>query len=300
MAYRQFITWPDDLNCLVLLLFPDWMPLMWMRGVHKHAVRHDHCFRTVTQICANKETSLQEGKAEDPAACEDLTDIFYTPAWLFTCKRPVYFLQIAAAPSTQFLHMEAVPEGQQEILAHPQSFKILSWGASCTKLWTTRRKRWVYTFHRIKKSLREKGTSKGHWDGDASGACVQSRQAGPRLLGFVRCWCDRDMLEMCTVMYGAGTRLCLQGNSCMGRHPSLHPFLSTNSAETWQEGKQQFFIPFFVSRPPRRGPGTRRHSSTSSLPPHPILPCVVTTLLLPPSPQAVWDGNHHFPLAQWG
>lgn len=191
MAYRQFITWPDDLNCLVLLLFPDWMPLMWMGGVHKHAVRHGHCYRTVTQICANKETSLQEGKAEDPAACEDLTDIFYTPAWLFTCKRPVYFLQIAAAPSTQFLHMEAVPEGQQEILAHPQSFKILSWGANCTKLWTTRRKRWVYTFHRIEKSLREKGTSKGHWDGDASGACVQSRQAGPRLLGFVRCWCEQ-------------------------------------------------------------------------------------------------------------
>jgi len=95
MAYRQFTLWPDYLNCPVLLLFPDGMPLVWAGGVHKHAARHKHCYRTVTQICTNKEISLQEGKPEDSAVCEDLTDIFYTPAWLFAYRWSVYFLKTA-------------------------------------------------------------------------------------------------------------------------------------------------------------------------------------------------------------
>lgn len=78
--YDSKIIWPDYLNCPVLLLFPDWIPLMWMGDVHKQAARHHrHWYRTVTQICTNKEVSLQVGKAHGPAVQEDLTDIFYTP-----------------------------------------------------------------------------------------------------------------------------------------------------------------------------------------------------------------------------
>lgn len=113
------------------------------------------------------------------------------------------FFKTATLLSIWLLHMEAVAEGQQEVLAHPQPLKILCKGAKLHKILkrpgeTDVRMSIHLLQDRQEKSLRENTTGKGHWDQNASSACIQGSQVGPRL-EFVRCSCKqgraRDVLS---------------------------------------------------------------------------------------------------------
>lgn len=95
---------------------------------------------------------------------------------------------------------------------------------------------------------------------------------------------------MCTVMYGAGTRLRLQGNSCTGRHPSPHPFLSTKPSGDLAGGEAAVFHPLLCLQTSKTWPWhqeTQLHIQSASTP-HPALRCHHPALATFPTGSVRW------------
>lgn len=114
----------------------------------------------------------------------------------------------------------------------------------------------------------------------------QPSSQGQRLTGFVRHWCEKAVLETHAGMRGSGA-CCAGACPCLqGQTPASTPCSPQNPAGTWQRGKQQVSAPLFASSPPRAVPGTRQHGSAATLPPHPILPHIITIPLHCHSPVA--------------
>jgi len=81
------------------------------------------------------------------------------------------------------------------------------------------------------------------------------------------------------VTCGASVHPCSHRDSRTGRHPRLHPTLSTKPSRDPTKGKAAGFCCPRCLQPSESWPG---HQATQ--PPCPVLPHVLTTLLLPPLP----------------
>lgn len=185
MAQWCFTLWPGYLNCLVLLLFPDGMPLTWMRGVHKHAARH------------------QQGTGHSPM--HKWGDIFtrgqgrwscsiWGAHWYFLGASITVCLQVAslffkdcscAVLYTIAAHRGSSWETKRRICTPTALQNFLQRGQIAQNLEVTRRNRCarcVCTYHRTdEKSLRKKAPIEGHWDENTT---VLAYQAPKQVQGW--------------------------------------------------------------------------------------------------------------------
>lgn len=189
MVLWHFPLWADYLNCPVLLLFPDGMPLTWVRAAHKHellinmAVRHHQGTGHSSMHKQGDVFTTGQGRC----SCS-----IWRSHWCFLCASITVCLQVASLKTasvlycTQLLPTEALAERQKEIFAHPQSFKILCKGGKLHKIlkWpgeTDVEDMYAPTTGCWEEFKGKKATIEGHWDAHTT---VLAYQAPKQVQGW--------------------------------------------------------------------------------------------------------------------
>lgn len=172
MAPRHFTLWPDYLNCSVLLLFPDGIPLMCMRGVHKQAMRNHQSTRHSSMHKLGDIFTTGQGRR----SCSK-----WGRHWYFLCASLTICLKVArlffkdcscAVLYTVAAHRGSSWETKRDICTPTVIQNSLQRGQIAQNPEVTGRNRCarhVCTYHRTdEKSLRKKATIEGHWDEDTT------------------------------------------------------------------------------------------------------------------------------------